>query len=396
MAKHLFQLQRREEPTEANPRSLRLLLWASLGTVFVLLLWAALSPIDQVTRATGVVIPDARSQVVQVADGGVIEELLVKEGDAVEAGSVLARLSRVQAEPAYLETLAKASALQANISRLRSELSGKGLSVNHPATPELAKLYANQSALMQKRLISLKDEIQAFEQALALAQEELRMTEPLLAKGDVSKTDVLRLQRQVADLAAQIVNRRNSYERDVMAELSRNEEELMLVEQTLVQRKNLLDRTDVKSPSAGLVKNIRVTTLTGVLRQGEELMQITPNQNDLLIEARVKPSDIGFVKVGLPAAVKIDAFDYTVYGTLPGLISYVSSDSVRDETPKAEEFFRVQVRVAQQNLKEKLNGPAHIQAGMSAVVEIKTGTHSVLSYLTKPVTKTLSESLHER
>jgi len=132
------------------------------------------------------------------------------------------------------------------------------------------------------------------------------------------------------------------------------------------------------------------------LRQGEELMQITPNQNDLLIEARVKPSDIGFVRVGLPAAVKIDAFDYTVYGTLPGLISYVSSDSVRDETPKAEEFFRVQVRVAQQNLKEKLNGPTQIQAGMSAVVEIKTGTHSVLSYLTKPVTKTLSESLHER
>jgi adhesin transport system membrane fusion protein len=232
--------------------------------------------------------------------------------------------------------------------------------------------------------------------ALAIAQEELRLTEPLLAKGDVSKTDVLRLQRQVADLSAQIVNRRNSYARDVMAELSRNEEELMLVEQTLVQRKNLLDRTDVKSPSAGLVKNIRVTTLAGVLRQGEELMQITPNQNDLLIEARVKPSDIGFVKVGLPAAVKIDAFDYTVYGTLPGLISYVSSDSVRDETPKAEEFFRVHVRVEQQNLKEKLNGPAHIQAGMSAVVEIKTGTHSVLSYLTKPVTKTLSESLHER
>lgn len=395
MAKHIFQFLSREEPSEANPRSLRLLLWASLGTVVVLLAWAALSPIDQVTRATGVVIPDARSQVIQVADGGVLEDLLVKEGDAVEVGAVLARLSRVQAEPAYLETLAKASALQSNISRLRSELSGKGLDV-HQATPELTRLYANQSALMQKRRISLNEEIQAFELALALAQEELRMTEPLLAKGDVSKTDVLRLQRQVADLSAQIVNRRNSYQRDVMAELSRSEEELMVVEQTMAQRKNLLDRTDVKSPSSGLVKNIRVTTLTGVLRQGEELMQITPNQNDLLIEARVKPSDIGFVKVGLPCTVKIDAFDYTVYGTLPGLVSYVSSDSVRDETPKAEEFFRVQVRVAQKSLKEKLSGPLNIQAGMSAVVEIKTGTHSVLSYLTKPITKTLSESLHER
>lgn len=395
MAKRLFQFLSLEEPSEANPHSLRLLLWASVATVLVLLVWAALSPIDQVTRATGVVIPDARSQVIQVADGGVIEELLVKEGDTVEAGAVLARLSRVQAEPAYLETLAKASALEANISRLRSELSGKSLPANQ-ATPELSRLYVNQSALLQKRRISLNEEIQAFEQALALAQEELRMTEPLLARGDVSKTDVLRLQRQVADLSAQIVNRRNSYNRDVMAELSRNEEELMVVSQTLAQRKNLLDRTEVKSPSSGLVKNIRVTTLTGVLRAGEEFMQITPNQNDLLIEAKVKPSDIGFVKVGLPAAVKIDAFDYTVYGTLPGVISHVSSDSVRDESPKSEEFFRVQVRVAQKNLKEKLNGPVNIQAGMSAVVEIKTGTHSVLSYLTKPVTKTLSESLHER
>ena len=194
-----------------------------------------------------------------------------------------------------------------------------------------------------------------------------------------------------------ITNRKNKYQQDTQSELSRTQEELSVAEQVLLQRKDQLDRSIIKAPMSGIVKDIRVTKIGGVLRPSEELMQIVPIDDDLIIEARVNPADIGFLKVGLPASVKIDTFDYTIYGSLSGEIKYISADTIKEETRQNEpDPFRVQVRVNRHDLKSKNNQPTDIQPGMSATVEFKTGKNTVLWYLTKPIMKTMTDSLKER
>lgn len=371
------------------------LLWTTVALLLGCALWAYLAQVDQVTRAVAVVIPSGRTHVVQTLDGGLVEQLLVKEGDVVQPGQTLLRMSRTQAEPAYLETLSRMTALRGNLARLRSELHmGQGDAKIKPSS--FPNLDENQRLLQSRRQQAIQQEIQMLEKSLLLAQEELRMTEPLLATGDVSRVDVLRLQRQVVELQAQVGNRRNGYFKDSMSELTRTEEELTALEQTLIQRKSVLDRTEIKSPMGGVVKNIRVTTNAAVLRAGDEIMHIVPSDDVLVLEAKVKPSDIGFVKVGMPVSVKIDTYDYTIYGTLPGLVTLVGPDSVREEGPNREEFFRVRVQVNAQNVLTHRERNYPITAGMSAIAEIKTGQRSVLSFLTKPLAKTVTESMGER
>jgi adhesin transport system membrane fusion protein len=196
---------------------------------------------------------------------------------------------------------------------------------------------------------------------------------------------------------AQITNKKNKYFQDAQAELNRVEEELAGVQQTLTQRKNQLDQTTLKAPLRGIVKNVRVTTRGGVLRPGEEVMQIVPLEDDLVIEAKVLPTDIAFLKPGLEASVKIDAYDATIYGTLPGTLTYISPDTLTEETRQGSQaYYRVQVRTTGRQFSGRPDADLEIQPGMTALVEIKTGSKTVLQYLTKPVTKTLSEALGER
>lgn len=232
---------------------------------------------------------------------------------------------------------------------------------------------------------------------LVYAQKELDITQPLLKSGDVSQTDVLRLQRQVADLKAQIGNKRNKYLQDTQAELAKAEEDLAGVSQNLAQRKAALEQTSLNAPLKGVVKNVRVTTIGGVLRPGDEVMQIVPLEDDLVIEARVKPADIAFLKPGLPASVKIDAYDYTIYGDLNGKLTYISADTLSEGLRQGEEpYYRVQVRTEGRRFSARPDAEIGILPGMTATVEIKTGQRTVLQYLTKPISKTLSESLGER
>lgn len=378
-----------------RPRSAIRISAIALG---IFLLWAAFADLDQVTRAQGTVIASSRSQVMQAVDGGVLQELLVKEGDIVEAQQVLARLDRAKLQASYLEARARAVALKMNVARLQAEVLDKPLALGADVK-SYPEFRTNQEALFEKRQSSIREEIQSLEAMLKLAKQELEMTEPLLRTGDVSRSDVLRLQRQVADLAAQITNRRNKYFQDSQAELSKAQEDLAGAEQIVTQRKELLDAAEFHSPMRGIVKNIRITTKGGVLRPGEELMQIVPLDDDLIVEAKVRPADIGFLKPGLESSVKIDAYDYTIYGSLPGKVTYISADTLREEQPRQQaelEFYRVQVRVEGREFKKKKNEKLEIQPGMTATVEIKTGSNTVLRYLTKPVIKTLSESMGER
>ena len=169
------------------------------------------------------------------------------------------------------------------------------------------------------------------------------------------------------------------------------------LDQTLAQRRNQLDLTELRAPVKGTVKNVRITTLGGVIRPGEDVMQIVPVNDELLVEAKVKPSEIAFLKLGLPASIKIDAYDFSVYGDLPGTLVFISADTLREELKQGEEpYYRVHVRATGRKFSGRPNANLEIQAGMTSTVEIKTGRKTVLKYLTKPIVKTLSESLGER
>lgn len=363
---------------------------------FVLLLWASLSKIDQTTRAQGQVIPLSRSQIIQSFDGGVLDEMLVREGDAVEKDQVLARLNPTRMQSTYLETKAKAAALSGAVARLRAEVYNKPLKFDD-LTKDYPEFRTNQRTLYIKRQKALNDELEVLEAQLKLARTELEMTQPLLKTGDVSKVEVIRLERQVNDLRGQIANRRNKYQQDAQAELAKAEEDLAGVLEVLTQKKEQLDRVELRAPMPGIVKNVRVTTLGGVIKPGEEVMQIVPVGDDLMIEAKVRPTDIAFLKPGLNAIVKIDAYDYSIYGNLEGKVTYISADTLTEESRSGEQtYYRIQIQTQGKRFTGRPNEDLEIQPGMTASVEIITGSNTVLSYLLKPVTKTLQESMKER
>lgn len=378
----------------------RALIWGSLLAFLVFIGWADWAELDQITRATGQVIASSRNQVIQSMEGGVLAELPVREGAVVKRGQLLVRFDQTKAEASYLESKAKSAGLRATVARLNAEVFGGELRFPDElrAYPEFA---ANQMSLYKKRQGALQEELSALQKAEELIRDELQLNLPLVKTGDVSRTEVIRLQRQLVDIQGQIANRRNKYMQDSQAELVKAEEELAGVQQILAQRKEQLVWTEIFSPMDGVVRNVRLTTLGGVARPGEEIMQVVPVDDQLIFEVKVRPTDIAFIKPGLPAVVKLDAYDYTLYGTLQGEVTYISADTLIEDArgPGGLEqtYYRVQVKTAARELKAQANGGALvIQPGMTATVEIKTGKKSVLRYLTKPITKTLSESLGER
>jgi adhesin transport system membrane fusion protein len=393
----VLRIARVEPDTERFSENSRRKLIRIVASVFlVLFLWASLAEIDQTTRAQGQVIPVSRSQIIQSFDGGVLEELLVREGDKVEKGQLLARLDRTRMQSTFLETRAKAAALSGTVSRLRTEVYNTPLTFNKILN-EYPEFKANQRFLLSKRQKALNDDVSALTSQLELAKTELAMTEPLLKTGDVSKVEVIKLQRQLNDIQSQIINKQNKYFQDAQAELSKVEEELASITQVLTQKQEQLDRVELHSPMSGTVKNVRITTLGGVIKQGEEVMQIIPSGDHLMIEAKVKPTDVAFLKPGLPVIIKIDAYDYSIYGTLNGKLTFISPDTINEESRSGEQiYYRIQIQTDDTNFSGKPKERIEIQPGMTSTIEIITGKHSVLSYLTKPVTKTLSESMRER
>ena len=371
-------------------------IWISLLALICFLVWASQAELEQITRAPGQIIASGRTQVIQASDGGVLQALLVKEGDTVERGQVLALLDRQKLHAAYQETRSRELALRATVARLNAEIVG-----NEPAFPADTEGYpqfrANQLALLQKRRASINEETASLRKLLELAQRELAMTAPLVSTGDVSQADVLKLERQVADLQAQITNRQNKYMQDTQADLSRAEEELAGVQQMLAQRADLLSRTELRAPMRGVVKNIRMTTIGGTLKPTEELMQIVPIENELLVEARIRPTDIAFIHTGQTASVKIDAYDYTLYGWLEGKVSYLSPDTLTEDLKQGEQaYYRLQVRTDDKRFARHAKQAIQLQPGMTVTVEIKTGKNTVLRYLAKPIVKTMREAMVEK
>ena len=374
----------------------RLVLFFTAIALSSFLLWAYFSEIDQVARAPGVVIPSSKIQVIQSKDGGVLLALPIGAGDRVKKGQIVAQFDVTDAEADYREAKARAAGLEARMVRLRAEIYGR-LPDFSSLSREFPQFIESQKALYLKRTAAQKDEIASLKSILALVEEEIAMNEPLEKQGDVSKTELLRLQRQEAELVAQIINTRNEYFEDAQAEYNELEGEREGVAQVLVQRRRQLRQQTLTAPVAGVVKNIRVTTEGGVIRPGEDVMEIVPIEDDLVIEAKVSPADIGFISLGQDAAVKIDAFDYTIYGDLTGILFYISADTLEENTRQGDlPFYRVHVRTDGKRFSAVPDKDLQILSGMTATVEIRTGKNTILNYLLKPIAKTLVESMGER
>lgn len=376
-----------------NPFSMTMLLLAGL---VVFLLWAALFEIDQTVRAQGQFIPGARTQIIQAADGGVLSQILVHEGQTVTAGQRLAILESERPTASYEESRAKVASLAAALARAQAEARGQP-PVFGPQLKGFPEFIAVQKALYEQRKLTLQEELATLKDSLDMAQEELRMNENLLKTGDISRLEVMRSKRQVSELEGKISAVRNKYLQDARQEAAKLEEELSSNRYKLEERQSVLDHTVLTAPGAGIVKYMRINTIGGVLRAGDELMQISPTEGDMVIEIKVNPVDIGQLKPGLPANIKLDAFDYSIYGTLQGTLSYISSDTLTEQGGNGQtlSYYRAHVRLDANNANAKL-ADVPLKPGMTATVDIRTASRSVLHYLAKPVFKVFGGAMNER
>ena len=359
--------------------------------------WASQSDLDQLVRATGQVIPDARTQIIQAADGGVLFELRVQEGQAVKAGQILAVLEKERAQAGFKEIVARVASLRAILDRTNAEISQKPLLFNKQsaAFPEFTTA---QAGLYMQRKKTLDEEMGYLQEALANAKEELDMNQKLMKTGDTSRLDLLRSERQVTDLAGRISATRNRYLQEARQDASKAEEELATTQQKLNERQSILNHTDLTSPVGDVVKYLRVNTIGGVLRPGDELMQIAPTDGGFFVEGRVTPSDVGSLKLGLPVTVRVDAFDYSIYGTLKGSLTHISPDTLSEQGSRGETnvLYRIQVRLDADQSHNPRAQDIVIKSGMTTSLDIRTGERTVLQYLIKPIFKAFQGAMTER
>jgi type I secretion membrane fusion protein, HlyD family len=372
---------------------LRIIPIISVGMI-AFLIWAWFGVLDEVSVGPGKVTPPSRSQTIQSLEGGIVNGISVHEGDIVQRGQKLATLDRARFSSMLGEAEAKARALEASAARLEAEISGG--QPNFPAAvQEMPGLVAREMELMRSRRQNLAVATASLRQSLALTQRQLSMTEPLVELGAANQVEVIQLRRQENEIQAKLDTLRNQYIIDASADYAKAKAELDQVIQVVGGRRDQLDRTELRSPVKGIVKNLEVTTIGGVIQPGGSLMEIVPLEKQLLIEARMSPRDIAFIRPGLPATVKITAYDPSIYGTLAGTVDRISPDTLQDEVHRDQVYYRVYVRTDTSTLRTKDGRHHAIMPGMVATVEIRTGRKTVLQYLMKPINKA-QEALRER
>jgi adhesin transport system membrane fusion protein len=371
------------------------LLWVMVLVMLGSVAWANWAVLDEQVRATGKVIVSSRSQIVQVVDGGVLQELRVKEGDVVQAGDVLAELDRARFEASAAEIRSKVLDLTANVQRLQAELDGVPLTFSKVIQDE-PELAIRQRSLHERRLRQQRQERESLTKSLSLAEEELSAVQQLARTGDASESEVLSARRQVIELKGKLTNGQNEYRRDAQNELAVTQAELEQTLQVFRQRKEALDATVIHAPMSGSVKNIRITTMGAVLKSGDELMQIVPSDEPMLVEVRLYSKDVAFVRPGLRANVKLDAYDSSIYGSLAGEVVYVSPDTIDEDLKQNEDpYYRAQVKITKLPERAKVE-PLEVIPGMTATAEIITGHRTVAQYILKPLRRGSAEALTER
>lgn len=371
---------------ESHPAA-KPVLWVCVGLIVVFIAWASWAQVDEVVRGEGRVVPNSRVQVIQSLEGGILRDLLVKEGDIVQAGQPLAQLDSTRFESSALEAGAQVKALTAAIARLEAEVLGRP-GVDFPANiPAGDAVIASERALFEARRRNLNATVQALTQETAYARRQLAMVEPLAARGAVSEVEALRLGKDIAALTGRQTEVRNTYMQEAYAELAAKKAELAAQTQIHNQRQDQLNRTRLVSPVRARVNDVLITTRGGVVQPGEPIMQLTPLDDQLLVEARVLPRDVAFLRQGMPARVKITAYDYTVYGDLAGRVEQISEDTLEEDTPRGKvAYYSVLVRTERAFLRRGRE-TLPIRPGMVAEVDVQSGSRTVMSYLLRPLIK---------
>jgi adhesin transport system membrane fusion protein len=429
-----FELEADEVMSRAHTQRAQTIVRAALVVVLLLIVWASLAHVDEVTKGDGKVIPSRQLQLVQSLDGGVVSEILVKEGQVVEKDQLLLKIDETRATSGVRESAAQGFALRARQARLRALAEGSafrppevdaGNEEQKRIVDEERRLYEtrlselgtmlaiNQQQLAQRQqeLGEMRARKTSAERSLELSQQELSKTRPLLASGAVSEVDILRLEREVArargeteQSTAQIarvqaaigeaqrkiqeteLNFRNEARKDLADTMGK----LNALNEGAVALSDKVDKSQIKSPVRGRVQRLLANTVGGVVQPGKDIVEIVPLDDALVLEAKVMPKDIAFIHPGQAATVKFSAYDFSIYGGLAADVENISPDTVVDERGNA--FYLVRVRTRQPNFNEKMP----IIPGMTAEVDILTGNKSVMSYLLKPVLKAKAYALRER
>jgi adhesin transport system membrane fusion protein len=382
-----------ESDRERVSRSGRII-WLTAILVGFVIAWSYFATLDEVSVGGGRVVPTMREQVVQSLEGGILAELMVRQDDIVEAGQVLARLDPTKTESSVDESSAKYRAALASAARLRAEVGGTD--VEFPKELDDAPdLRDAEMKLYSARKRALEDTLLWVGESVKLVRSELQINENLAKMGAASKVEVIRLQRQLADLELKQAETRATYIVTAREELAKANAEIESLASVIRGRSDSLNRLTLRSPVRGIVKNIEVSSINGVVPPNGKLMDIVPLDDQLLVEARISPRDIAFIHPDQRASVKISAYDYAIYGALEGKVASISPDTIQDETDPNIFYYRVFIRTEADALVNEAGKQFPITPGMVATVDIHTGQKTVFEYLLKPFNRA-REALRER
>jgi adhesin transport system membrane fusion protein len=423
---------------QETPRFGSYILFGLIAFIVIFFVWAFFAKIDEVTVGEGKVIPSSQVQVIQNMEGGIISSIPVKVGDLVKKGDIIVRLDETRFSSSLGETKAKHDALRAKVARLNAEASGRPLQLSADlikANPQVAEderqLYLSrqremetstsvlrqQASQRRQELQETQAKLKQLEQSYGLIDKELKISRPLAQQGVMSEVEILRLERQLSDLKGDMDATRLSLPRleqaaveattkvdaawakfrsDAASEASIASAELAGTSASSVAAEDRLARTSVRSPVTGLVKQIKINTIGGVLQPGMEIMEVVPLEDTFLIETKVRPSDVGFIHPGQEAMVKLTAYDFSIYGGLEATVENISADTItEDKNGKSESYYLVQVRTKSGTF-TGTHKKLPIIPGMVSTVHIKTGKKTILQYLMKPVLKAKYDALRER
>lgn len=365
-----------------------IILWTSFAFIIIFFTWAYFAKIDEVTHAEGKVIPSQRVQVIQNLEGGIVSAIKVNEGEIVQKDQVLMVLNDLKFSNDFKENKLKELAFEAKIARLNAQLNNSPFILRDEIVNALPELSESEKALYKSRVREMK----MMDTNLKLTEKEITMTKPLISSGAVSRVEILRLEQQLIDIKGKIANAKSAD----LNELNTKKAELAGLRESNNTLKDRLDRTTIRSPVDGIVKQLHVNTVGGVIKPGMDLMEVVPLDDTLLISAKVKPKDIGFINFDQHAMVKITAYDFSIYGGLEGKVEHIGADTKIDDTNSREpSYYEIWVRTDKKQL-EKNGKNLRIIPGMTATVDILTGDKTVFDYIMKPILKAKQVALRER
>lgn len=371
-------------------------IWVVTAAVFAFVTWAAFAWVDEIVRSDGEIVSQSRPQIIQNLEGGILAELLVSEGDLVQPGDVLARLQSTRFQAQVDDLSQQVSALGIRRLRLEAEMGGYfEFEVPDDLLFGNEDNVASEQALLMARQSDFKSRAEGARAIMVQAEKELSLMENMLEKKIVSLIEVTRARKSKSDAEARYNEIVTQMELDRASSYSDTLKELGTLRQNLKSAQDQLNRTILVSPMRGIVNNLSVTTIGGVVRPGEEIFQVIPVDDELFVEAKVPPENIANIKPGQQATIKLTAYDYTIYGSLKGQVQFISADTFKDDRKQdGDPHYRVTLAVDTLNLSPRQE-QLQIRPGMQAQVELHTGGKTVLNYLLKPLYKS-REALRER